>query len=167
MGCVLHLDRFLFQPIWNQMYNCQFVWPFCLEYQNITCMDRSLSRCLSWARVIGIVWFSQTSKTLWNIRESLNEAKPCNKLQAFKPTDKISESFLLTKVCYWQRQRQGQRQKQWQIMLKISCHRPAWLTWPACMLKRPHLYWLSSIEWFPLELHSLYWCWEHLKNFIT
>ena len=111
MGCVLHLDRFLFQPIWNQMYNCQFVWPFCLEYQNITCMDRSLSRCLSWARVIGIVWFSQTSKTLWNIRESLNEAKPCNKLQTFKPTDKISESFLLTKVCYWQRQRQRPRQR--------------------------------------------------------
>ncbi len=93
------------------MYNCQFVWPFCLEYQNITCMDRSLSRCLSWARVIGIVWFSQTSKTLWNIRESLNEAKPCNKVQTFKPTDKISESFLLTKVCYWQRQRQRPRQR--------------------------------------------------------
>jgi hypothetical protein len=53
-----------------------------------------ISWFLSWARVIGIVWFSQTSKTLLNIRESLNAAKPCNNLQTFKTIYKISESFL-------------------------------------------------------------------------
>ena len=148
MGCVLHLDRFLFQPIWNQMYNCQFVWPFCLEYQNITCMDRSLSRCLSWARVIGIVWFSQTSKTLWNIRESLNEAKPCNKLQTFKTTDKISESFLLTKVCYWQRQRQRQRQRQ-------SCYRIAIGLLSDCYRMNVHL-WLENSIMPNRRLHISY-----------
>lgn len=70
---------------------------FCLEYQNITCMDRLL-RCASvdfyLDVVISIVWFSQTSKTLLNIRESPNASKPCNNLQTFKTIYKISESFL-------------------------------------------------------------------------
>jgi hypothetical protein len=56
-----------------------------------------IKMCISWFLswwVISIVWFSQTSKTLLNIRESPNASKPCNNLQTFKTIYKISESFL-------------------------------------------------------------------------
>ena len=102
MGCVLHLDRFLFQPIWNQMYNCQFVWPFCLEYQNITCMDRSLSRCAS-----GDFYLERESLALSGFRK---RPKLCGTFA--KVSTKLSHATsyrhlnLLTKfqkVFYWQK----------------------------------------------------------------
>ena len=113
MGCVLHLDRFLFQPIWNQMYNCQFVWPFCLEYQNITCMDRLLSRCASVDFYLeressALSGFRKRPKLCWTFAKASTQLSHATSYRHLKLLTKFQKVFLLTKVCYWQRQRQRQ-----------------------------------------------------------